>query len=113
MKRRPPRSTRTDTLFPYTTLVRSMGRHESSTAAYDYTLMASDLNLLRDWMPRVQKALAGLPELVDVDTDVEDKGRQIELVIDRDAASRLGVDMSLISSTLNEDRKSTSLNSSP
>src|SRR3546814_13744392 len=38
----------------------SMGRHESSTAAYDYTLMASDLNLLRDWMPRVQKALAGL-----------------------------------------------------
>src|SRR3546814_4483235 len=84
MKRRPPRSTRTDTLFPYTTLVRSMGRHESSTAAYDYTLMASDLNLLRDWMPRVQKALAGLPELVDVDTDVEDKGRQIELVIDRD-----------------------------
>src|SRR3546814_8709331 len=64
--------------------------------------MASDLNLLRDWMPRVQKALAGLPELVDVDTDVEDKGRQIELVIDRDAASRLGVDMSLISSTLHD-----------
>src|SRR3546814_18073870 len=25
MKRRPPRSTRTDTLFPYTTLVRSVG----------------------------------------------------------------------------------------
>src|SRR3546814_8867816 len=27
MIRRPPRSTRTDTLFPYTTLVRSGGRH--------------------------------------------------------------------------------------
>src|SRR3546814_11607638 len=27
MKRRPPRSTRTDTLFPYTTLVRSMSGH--------------------------------------------------------------------------------------
>src|SRR3546814_3491937 len=26
MNRRPPRSTRTDTLFPYTTLVRSIGR---------------------------------------------------------------------------------------
>src|SRR3546814_18549260 len=26
MKRRPPRSTRTDTLFPYTTLFRSIGR---------------------------------------------------------------------------------------
>src|SRR3546814_16690785 len=28
MKRRPPRSTRTDTLFPYTTLFRSAGRGE-------------------------------------------------------------------------------------
>src|SRR3546814_16136906 len=27
MIRRPPRSTRTDTLFPYTTLFRSLGRH--------------------------------------------------------------------------------------
>src|SRR3546814_3191613 len=27
MVRRPPRSTRTDTLFPYTTLFRSRGRH--------------------------------------------------------------------------------------
>src|SRR3546814_6244005 len=30
MIRRPPRSTRTDTLFPYTTLFRSAGRPESS-----------------------------------------------------------------------------------
>src|SRR3546814_14554451 len=29
MIRRPPRSTRTDTLFPYTTLVRSIGAHAS------------------------------------------------------------------------------------
>src|SRR3546814_14885957 len=28
MRRRPPRSTRTDTLFPYTTLFRSTPRHE-------------------------------------------------------------------------------------
>jgi multidrug efflux pump len=79
-----------------------VGRHESSTAAYSYTLMASDLSLLRLWMPRVQKALAALPELTDVDADVQDKGSQIELVVDRNAASRLGVNMSLISSTLND-----------
>src|SRR3546814_6478665 len=30
MIRRPPRSTRTDTLFPYTTLFRSYGRHHLS-----------------------------------------------------------------------------------
>src|SRR3546814_4783371 len=30
MKRRPPRSTRTDTLFPYTTLFRSTARHQQA-----------------------------------------------------------------------------------
>src|SRR3546814_12884364 len=33
MIRRPPRSTRTDTLFPYTTLFRSRERHESERGA--------------------------------------------------------------------------------
>src|SRR3546814_6728601 len=33
MMRRPPRSTRTDTLFPYTTLFRSPGCHASSRRA--------------------------------------------------------------------------------
>ena len=72
-----------------------------STGNYDYTLMAGELPLLRTWLPRVQQALAGLPELVDVDASTEDKGRQINLVIDRDAATRLGVDMALISGVLN------------
>ncbi|HUG57947.1 MAG TPA: efflux RND transporter permease subunit [Candidimonas sp.] len=74
---------------------------QSSSGSYDYTLMASDLTLLKTWLPIVQRALQALPELVDVDTDVEDKGRRVELVIDRDAATRLGVNMSLISSVLN------------
>src|SRR3546814_5019401 len=33
MIRRPPRSTRTDTLFPYTTLFRSMARKKLNSAA--------------------------------------------------------------------------------
>src|SRR3546814_5515185 len=41
MMRRPPRSTRTDTLFPYTTLFRSNGEWfhggDPSTAAHDIT----------------------------------------------------------------------------
>src|SRR3546814_1383031 len=32
MHRRPPRSTRTDTLFPYTTLFRSVGDHRAAGA---------------------------------------------------------------------------------
>ena len=78
-----------------------VGGRQSSSGSYDYTLMASELDLLRTWMPRVQRAIAALPELVDVDTDVEDKGRRVELAIDRDAATRLGVSMSMIAAALN------------
>jgi multidrug efflux pump len=77
------------------------GGHSQAGGSYDYSLLSGDLELLRTWLPRVQRAMAGLPELVDVDSDVEDKGRRVELRIDRDQAARLGVDMSLISSTLN------------
>jgi len=71
------------------------------SGSYDYTLLAGELSLLRTWMPKVQQAMAALPELVDVDTSVEDKGRQVELVIDREAATRLGISMSDISAVLN------------
>src|SRR5690606_1574445 len=46
-------------------------------ASYEYALLASDLDLLKTWLPRVQQALAGLPELVDVESDIEDKGRRV------------------------------------
>src|SRR3546814_5401992 len=38
MRRRPPRSTRTDTLFPYTTLFRSIGRAARDWESYDAIL---------------------------------------------------------------------------
>src|SRR3546814_6922024 len=50
MIRRPPRSTRTDTLFPYTTLFRSVWRQEPEAGAggadriaYDAGLMAAEI----------------------------------------------------------------------
>jgi len=79
--------------------IRIGGRQSSS--AFQYTLMANELEDLKEWMPKVQQALAALPELVDVDTDVEDRGRQVSLQIDRDAAQRLGVPMASISAVLN------------
>ena len=42
----------------------------------------------------MRNALSQLPELTDVNTDQQDKGLQTSLVIDRDAAARLGVTMS-------------------
>jgi multidrug efflux pump len=79
--------------------IRIGGRQTSSQ--YQYTLMANELSDLKEWLPKVQQAIAQLPELVDVDTDVEDRGRQVSIVIDRDAAQRLNVPMASISAVLN------------
>jgi len=79
--------------------VRAGGR--SSASQYQYTLLASDFNDLREWRVKVQRAMEALPELVDVQTDVEDRGNQATLVIDRDQAARLGVSMQTISAALN------------
>jgi multidrug efflux pump len=80
--------------------IRIGGRH--ANAQYQFTLLADDLETLRVWAPRVRSALAELPELVDVNTDQQDKGLQTSLVIDRDAASRLGVTTRMIDATLND-----------
>ena len=73
-----------------------------SNATYQYTLQADDLADLRTWEPKIRLALSNLPELVDVNTDQQDKGLQTSLVIDRDTASRLGVTPQLIDATLND-----------
>jgi multidrug efflux pump len=72
-----------------------------STGSYDYTLMSSEVDVLRTWIKKVQKAMAQVPEITDVYADAEDKGRQVNLKIDRDAASRLGVSMDSIAAVLN------------
>jgi multidrug efflux pump len=73
-----------------------------SNATYQYTLQADDLDELRTWEPRIRAALSRLPQLVDVNTDQQDKGLQTSLVIDRDTAARLGVSPTLIDTTLND-----------
>jgi multidrug efflux pump len=72
-----------------------------SSAEYQYTLQADELADLRYWEPRVRNALARLPELTDINSDQRDRGLQTSLVVDRDAASRLGLTMRTIDNTLN------------
>jgi multidrug efflux pump len=81
--------------------IRQGGRQ--SNAQYQFTLQADDLEQLREWEPRIRAALSQVPELVDVNTDQQDKGLQTSLVIDRDTASRLGISPSLIDATLNNN----------
>jgi multidrug efflux pump len=73
-----------------------------SNAQYQYTLQADTIAELRSWEPRIREALSHLPELADVNTDQQDKGLQTTLVVDRDAAARLGISQFLIDSTLND-----------
>ena len=73
-----------------------------SNATYQYTIQADDLADLTLWEPRIRQALSQLPELVDVNTDQQNKGLSTSVVIDRDAAARLGVTAKQIDATLND-----------
>ncbi len=72
-----------------------------SSALFEYALQADQLADLRIWMPKIILALSQHPELVDVNTNQQDKGQQIELQIDRKRAAQLGVSPALIDATLN------------
>jgi multidrug efflux pump len=74
----------------------------SANAQYQYTLQADDLAELKAWTPRVQNALAKVPQLVDVNTDQQDQGLQTSLQIDRPTAARLGVTPAMIDAALND-----------
>ena len=80
--------------------IRMGGRQ--SNAQYQYTLQADDLNVLREWTPKLFKALETLPQLADVNSDQQDKGMQTSLVYDRDTMSRLQITPAVVDSTLND-----------
>ncbi len=69
-------------------------------AQYNYTLKGDSLDTLQSFAPELVSALRKLPELRDVDLDVSKSGLRENLVIDRDAASRLGVSTGAIDSAL-------------
>ncbi|AFK61650.1 AcrB/AcrD/AcrF family protein [Advenella kashmirensis WT001] len=77
------------------------GRGGDSAGSYQYDLLSGDLETLRKWVPQVRQAMATLPELVDVQSEAEEKGRRVELIINRESATRLNVEMSTIAGVLN------------
>jgi multidrug efflux pump len=80
--------------------VRVGGRSSDST--YQYTLWDPDYQELLQWAPRVYAKIQTLPGLVDVSTDREQGGLQVDVSIDRVAASRLGVRVQDIANALND-----------
>ncbi|QWA10519.1 efflux RND transporter permease subunit [Sodalis ligni] len=73
----------------------------SANALYQYSLQADDLSLLRIWTPKVEAALEKIPQLTGVDSDAQTGGQEVMLNIDRDKATRLGVDVKMLDTMLN------------
>ena len=79
--------------------VRVGGR--SADSSYQYTLWDTDYQELLSWAPRVLAKIQTVPGLVDVSTDREQGGLQVNVTIDRVAASRMGVRVQDITNALN------------
>lgn len=71
-----------------------------ANAQFQYTLLGDDRDELRMWAARLAQALRDRPEVVDVDSDQEDRGLESFVDIDRATAARLGIAVRQISSTL-------------
>jgi hydrophobe/amphiphile efflux-1 (HAE1) family protein len=71
-----------------------------SRAQFQYALQSGDLDELNRWSTLLVDKLSTLRELKDVSSDQQTRGLQTTVVIDRDAASRLGVSPIAIDNTL-------------
>jgi hydrophobic/amphiphilic exporter-1 (mainly G- bacteria), HAE1 family len=72
----------------------------SSRAQYQYALQCGDLDELNLWSVKLVDQLRTIPQLKDVNSDQQTRGLQANVVVDRDAASRLGVSVSNVDNTL-------------
>ncbi|GFM56946.1 acriflavine resistance protein B [Pseudomonas cichorii] len=77
------------------------GGREQASSQYQYILQSGDLHSLREWYPKVVAALKALPELTAIDAREGRGAQQVTLVVDRDAAKRLGIDMNMVTTVLN------------
>ena len=71
-----------------------------SRTQFQFSLESPDSDLLQEWTPKLVEALRERPELTDVTSDLQSNGLQIFLDIDRDAAARLGIQVSAITDAL-------------
>ena len=71
-----------------------------SRTQYQYTLVDTDAAELGLWSPRLLDRMRALPELRDVASDQQDQGFATSVVVDRDAAMRMGVTMQAVQDVL-------------
>ena len=78
--------------------VRLGGR--ATRTQFEFTLQDANLSELNEWAPKILARMQTLPQLRDVATDQQTEGTTLGLTIDRDTASRYGIQPQLIDDTL-------------
>ena len=72
----------------------------SSKAQYQYALVDQNIEELNSWAPKLVNKLREYPQIKDATSDQQFRGLQETVVIDRDAAARLGIQPQAVDSTL-------------
>jgi HAE1 family hydrophobic/amphiphilic exporter-1 len=67
---------------------------------FEFTLQDANLDELNEWAPKILARMQTLPELRDVATDQQSEGTTLQLNVNRDTASRYGIQPQLIDDTL-------------
>src|SRR3546814_3931954 len=115
MIRRPPRSTRTDTLFPYTTLFRSHGAARHHPAGAQQMKLASTRNLLTPGEQAVLDLIRDNPDQLtrrDIVERLESTTSSIAVIITKLRRRGFPITSPRFREPGGKDRKSTRLNSS-
>jgi multidrug efflux pump len=71
-----------------------------SNSQYQFTLQADSLKDLNEWAPKLLTKLKTVPIILDANSDQQIHGLESQLVIDRETASRMGVNPQLVDATL-------------
>jgi multidrug efflux pump subunit AcrB len=72
----------------------------ASKGLYQYALTDQNIDELNSWAPRLVSKLRDYPQIKDPTSDQQFRGLQETVVIDRDAAARLGIQPQAVDSTL-------------
>ncbi len=71
-----------------------------SRTQYQFVLESARADEFDSWVPRLLERLRQLPEIVDVTSDLQNKGLSMFIRIDRDAAARFGITAATIDNVL-------------
>jgi len=74
----------------------------SSKAQFQFVLRDESLEEMREWTPKYIAALRKEPGLTDVSSDQENAGQQLNIVVNRDDAARLNLNMNAIDQVLQD-----------